>query len=142
MNSLTVNDLTIGYSASFTKTVSETDLYLFAGVSGDFNPAHVNKVHAAGNRFGERIAHGILGASFISTVIGMYLPGAGAIYLGQELHFRAPILIGDTITATATVVEIDVPKNRIKLETVLTNQNGVAVTTGFASVMCPTESVQ
>lgn len=138
MKSYTVTELQLGQSDSFTKTVSETDVYLFAGISGDLNPAHVNQVEAEASRFGGRIAHGILGASFISTVIGMYLPGPGSIYLGQELRFQAPVRIGDTVTATATVTEINVEKNRVRLETVLTNQDGVAVTTGVATVMPPT----
>ena len=138
MKSYTVTELHIGQSDSFTKTVSETDVYLFAGISGDLNPAHVNQVEAEASRFGGRIAHGILGASFISTVIGMYLPGPGTIYLGQDLRFQKPVRIGDTVTATATVTEINVEKNRVKLATVLTNQDGEEVTTGTATVMPPT----
>ncbi|WIY81561.1 MaoC family dehydratase [Propionimicrobium sp. PCR01-08-3] len=136
--SFTINDLTIGQSASFTKTVSETDVYLFAGISGDLNPAHVNQVASEQTQFKGRIAHGILGAAFISTVVGMYLPGPGTIYIGQELRFRRPIHIGDTVTATGTVTEINVEKNRAKLETTITNQDGVVVTTGVATVMPPT----
>ncbi len=137
MQSYTINELTIGQSASFTKTVSESDIYLFAGISGDLNPAHVNEPAAQKTMFKGRIAHGILGAAFISTVVGMYLPGAGSIYVSQDLRFRAPIRIGDTVTATGTVTEIDVEKNRVKLETTLTNQDGVVVTTGVATMMPP-----
>lgn len=135
--SYTVEELAIGQSASFTKTVSESDVYLFAGISGDLNPAHVNQVASEKTQFKGRIAHGILGAAFISTVIGMYLPGPGTIYIGQDLRFRRPIRIGDTVTATGTVTEIDVEKNRVKIETTITNQDGVVVTTGVATVMPP-----
>lgn len=138
MKSYTVTELHIGQSDSFTKTVSETDVYLFAGISGDLNPAHVNQVEAEVSRFCGRIAHGMLGASFISTVIGMYLPGPGTIYLGQDLRFQAPVRIGDTVTAMVTVTEINLGKNRVKLATVLTNQDGAEVTTGTATVMPPT----
>lgn len=140
MKSYSAAELTVGQSESFSKTVSETDVYLFAGISGDLNPAHVNAVTAGASRFGGRIAHGILGASFISTVIGMYLPGPGSIYLSQDLKFRAPIRIGDTVTATATVLEIDLEKSRVKLETTLTNQDGVTLTTGTATVLAPSNS--
>ena len=135
--SMTINEMFVGQQASFTKTVTETDVYLFAGITGDLNPAHVNQVASEKTMFKGRIAHGMLSAGFISTVLGMYMPGPGTIYMGQELKFTAPVLIGDTITATGTVVELNVEKNRCKIETVCTNQDGKVVTTGFATVMPP-----
>ena len=133
----TIDTLNLGDSASVSKTVTETDVYLFAGITGDLNPAHVNEVASSQTMFKGRIAHGMLSAGFISAVLGMYLPGPGTIYLGQELKFTKPVRIGDTITATATVTEMIVEKNIIKLETICTNQNGEVVTKGVATVMPP-----
>ena len=137
MKGIAINEMKIGDSASFTKTVSETDVYLFAGISGDFNPAHVNQTEAEKGMFGKRIAHGMLSAGFISAVLGTLLPGPGTIYMGQELRFTKPVAIGDTITATATVAEMIIEKNRVILDTVCTNQNGEIVIKGKATVMPP-----
>ena len=137
MKGITINEMKIGDSASFTKTVSETDVYLFAGISGDFNPAHVNQTEAEKGMFGKRIAHGMLSAGFISAVLGTLLPGPGTIYMGQELRFTKPVAIGDTITATATVAEMIIEKSRVILDTVCTNQNGEIVIKGKATVMPP-----
>ncbi|MGP1454229.1 MAG: MaoC family dehydratase [Treponema sp.] len=134
---MTINEMKIGQSASISKTVTETDVYLFAGISGDLNPAHTNEVAASKTMFKTRIAHGMLGASFISAAIGMQLPGPGTIYVGQDLKFTAPVHIGDTVTATVTVTELNVEKNRAILETVLTNQDGVVAIKGQAVVMPP-----
>ena len=134
---MTIQEMKIGDHASVTKTVSETDVYLFAGITGDLNPAHTNEVAASKTMFKTRIAHGMLGAGFISAVLGMYLPGPGTIYMGQELRFVKPVHIGDTVTATCTVVDRAEEKNRLKLETVVTNQKGDPVITGFATVMPP-----
>ncbi|MDO5441443.1 MAG: MaoC family dehydratase [Bacillota bacterium] len=133
----TIDTINVGDSASFTKTVTETDVVNYAGVTGDFNPAHINDVEAKKSMFGQRIAHGMLSAGFISAVLGTQLPGPGTIYMGQELKFTKPVHFGDTITATATVVEKNEEKNRLKLETVCTNQDGEVVITGFATVMPP-----
>ena len=134
---MTINEMSVGQSASFTKTVSETDVYMFAGISGDLNPAHINEVASSQTMFKGRIAHGILGASFISAAIGMQLPGPGTIYMSQSLSFKAPVRIGDTVTATVTVKELNTEKGRAMLETKLTNQDGVDVITGEAMVMPP-----
>lgn len=137
MKGITIGEMKIGDSASFTKTVTDTDVYLFAGISGDFNPAHVNQVEAEKGMFGKRIAHGMLSAGFISAVLGTMLPGPGTIYMGQELRFTKPVAIGDTVTATVTVSELIPEKNRALLETVCTNQNGEVVIKGVATVMPP-----
>lgn len=134
---LTMQEIKVGDRSSFTKTVTEADITLFAGYSGDFNPAHINAVEAEQGMFRGRIAHGMLSAGFISTVLGMQLPGPGTIYMGQELRFVKPVYIGDTVTATATVVERNEEKNRLRLETVVINQKGEPVITGFATVMPP-----
>lgn len=133
----TMAQISMGDSASFTKTVTECDIILYAGISGDFNPAHVDAESAKNSMFGQRIAHGMLSAGFISNVLGTQLPGPGTIYLGQELKFVKPVYIGDTVTATATVVERIEEKNRLKLETVVKNQRGEVVITGMATVMPP-----
>ena len=137
MKGITIGEMKIGDSASFTKTISETDVYLYAGISGDFNPAHVNQTEAEKGMFGKRIAHGMLSAGLISAVLGTLLPGPGTIYMGQELRFTKPVAIGDTITATATVAELIPEKNRAILDTVCTNQNGDVVIKGTATVMPP-----
>ena len=137
MKGITISEMKLGDSASFTKTVSEHDVYTYAGLSGDFNPAHVNEVEAQKGMFGKRIAHGMLSAGFISTVLGTQLPGPGTIYMGQELRFTKPVFFGDTITATVTVAELIPEKNRAILDTVCTNQNGEVVIKGKATVMPP-----
>lgn len=133
----TYDELQIGDTASFSKTISETDVYLFAGISGDFNPAHVNEVEASKGMFGKRVVHGMLTASFISTVLAMKLPGPGTIYVGQELQFRAPVFIGDTITATVECIEKLEERKWAKFRTTVTNQEGKVVVTGTATVIPP-----
>lgn len=137
MQGKTIKELNIGDFETFTKTVSESDVYLFAGITGDLNPAHINEVYARNTFFKERIAHGILVSGFVSTVLGMYLPGPGTIYLGQELKFLAPVKIGDTITAKAEVVTIISDKNIVKLRTTCENQDGKIVIEGLATVKPP-----
>lgn len=112
----TIETIKIGDKASFTKTLTETDVYLFAGISGDLNPAHVNQIESKKTMFKGRICHGILVSSLISTVLGMYLPGPGTIYLSQDLKFVAPVKIGDTVTATVEVIERNEERNRLILK--------------------------
>ena len=137
MKGITIEELTIGQSASFAKTVTETDVVLFGGISGDLNPAHFNEEHAKETIFKGRIAHGMLGASFISTVLGMHLPGPGTIYLKQDLKFLAPVRFNDTVTATCSVKEIIKEKNRVIFECRVVNQDGACVIAGEAMVMPP-----
>ena len=137
MTAYTINDLKIGQKSSFTKSIPETDVYLFAGISGDINPAHINEEYAKGTFFKKRIAHGILSGALISAVIGVQLPGPGTIYASQSLNFLAPVYFGDTITSTVEVKEIFKEKNRAVLTTLCTNQNGVVVTKGEAIVLPP-----
>ena len=132
-----LEDVAVGQKAEFTKTITETDVVLFAGITGDFNPAHVNAVDAAEGMFGGRIAHGLLSAGFISTVLAMKLPGPGTIYLSQNLRFLRPVMIGDTVTAKVEVVEIVAPKRRVRLATTVANHRGEAVIDGEAVVMVP-----
>lgn len=133
----TIEELKIGDFEEFSKTISESDIYMFAGISGDMNPAHINEPYAAKTFFKGRIAHGILVGSFISTVIGMKIPGPGTIYLEQHYKFLAPVRIGDTITAKVEVVEIKSEKNKVTLQTRCFNQNGVMVIDGTAVVSPP-----
>ncbi|MGI5949207.1 MaoC family dehydratase [Peptoniphilus sp.] len=133
----TIDELKVGDSASFAKTVTEADAYNYAGVSGDFNPAHINEEYAKNTKFETRIAHGMISAGFISAVLGTQLPGPGTIYLGQELKFTHPVHYGDTITATCTVEELIPEKNRVILKTTCTNQFGYVVIEGKATVLAP-----
>jgi len=129
--------LVVGQRAEMAKTVTETDVVLFAGITGDFNPAHVNAVEAEKSRFGGRIAHGMLSAGFVSATIAMKLPGPGTIYLSQSLRFTAPVRIGDTVTAQVEVVELVAAKRRVRLATRCVNQDGATVLDGEALVMVP-----
>ena len=133
----TYDEIQLGDSATFTKTLSETDIYLFAGITGDMNPAHVDAISAADGMFKQRIAHGMLTASFISTVIAMKLPGPGTIYAGQNLQFRAPVFIGDTVTARIECSEKAEARKWVKFKTTVTNQDGKLVVDGEATVIPP-----
>ncbi len=125
----------LGDSASFSKTVTETDVYNFAGIVGDFNPAHVDEDSSSRGMFGKRVVHGMLVGSFISTVLGMYLPGPGTIYLEQNLNFVKPVFFGDTITAKVIVSDVINPEKGIyKLDTMVVNQNDIEVIRGYAVV--------
>jgi len=138
----TIEELKVGDTARFSKTISESDVYLFAGVTGDLNPAHVNEDYAKDTFFKTRIAHGMLTASFISTVIGTMLPGPGSIYMRQEVSFLAPVKIGDTVTAIVEVAEIIADKRRIRLKTYCINQENKTVVDGEALVSPPRASQQ
>ena len=129
-------DLEVGMSAAYGHTVTEADILLFAGVSGDNNPVHMNEELASASMFGGRIAHGMLSASFISTVFGTRLPGPGSIYLSQTLKFKAPVRIGDTVVARATIKSLTPEKRKALFETVCTVGETV-VLTGEAEIMVP-----
>jgi 3-hydroxybutyryl-CoA dehydratase len=131
-----LSELSQGQSESYARTVTEADIILFAGVSGDDNPVHINEEWASETMFKGRIAHGMLSAGYISTVIGTRLPGPGSIYMSQSLKFRAPVRIGDTVTATVTIREINQEKRRLTLDTVCT-VGETTVIEGEAMVMLP-----
>jgi 3-hydroxybutyryl-CoA dehydratase len=137
MKGKTIDELKVGDAAEFAKTVTESDVYLYAGVTGDLNPAHINEHYAQSTFFKTRIAHGMLTAGFISAVIGTRLPGPGTIYMQQTLRFLAPVRMGDTITARVEVIEIVSEKKRARLKTVCVNQEGVVVLDGEAVVSPP-----
>jgi len=136
MKSYTYDEIQIGQSASVSKTISEYDIYAFAGLTGDFNPAHIDAPYAAGTFFKERIAHGMLIAGFFSAILGMHLPGPGTIFISNTVNFLAPVRIGDTVTATCEVIE-KLEKGRVKLKSTATNQNGETVVCGESLVSAP-----
>ncbi len=142
MEGKTIQDINIGDKDTFTKTVTEYDIYNFAGVTGDMNPMHINHEYAKETPFGSRIAHGILALGFISTVLGTKIPGPGSIYVKQSCQFVKPVLIGDTITATVEVTEKDESKNRVYLRTYCTNQKGEVVLEGEALMIPRKERVK
>jgi len=120
MHGYYLEDLKVGMTAAFGKTVTEADIMAFAGVSGDTNPVHLHEEFAAKTMFKGRVAHGMLSASFISTILGTKLPGPGCIYVSQNIQFKAPVKAGDTVTARATITEIIPEKRRVVLKTVCT----------------------
>ncbi|MUK88466.1 enoyl-CoA hydratase [Ornithinibacillus sp. L9] len=130
---------TIGQSAHFSRTITETDFVMFAGLSGDYNPIHVDKEYATQTFFGERISHGLLTASFLSRLLGMLLPGPGSVYISQTLHFTKPVFIGDTITAHAEVVQINENNRLITLQTTCAKQHGDIVLDGEGVMKLPKE---
>jgi phosphotransacetylase/acyl dehydratase len=138
----TFDELTVGESASLSHTVSQRDIDLFATVTGDVNPAHVDAAFAETDMFHHIIIHGMWGAGLISAVLGTKLPGPGTIYLGQDLRFRHPVSIGDTITATLIVLEKKPAKGDVILDCVCTNQDGKTVITGTATTRAPTEKIR
>ena len=131
-----IEELSVGMTAVFAKTVTEADIVLFAGISGDINPVHLNHEFATETMFEGRIAHGMLTASFISTVIGTKLPGPGAIYLKQSLNFKAPVRAGDTVRARVTITEVIAEKRRIVMDTVATIGDQI-VLDGEATILVP-----
>ena len=133
----TIDQLQKGDYDTFSKTISESDVYLYAGITGDLNPAHVDEEYARNTFFKSRIAHGMLTGGLISTVVGTKLPGPGSIYREQNLVFLAPVRIGDTITARVEIVEVDTEKNKIILHTPCTNQEGTMVVDGKAVINPP-----
>ena len=122
-----LEDMEVGMTAVYAKTVTEADIVLFAGISGDTNPVHLDALFADQTAFKGRIAHGMLSASFISTVLGTRLPGPGGIYLSQSLKFCAPVKAGDTVTARVTVKDVDPDNKRVALDTVCTVGDTVVV---------------
>ena len=134
MDGYAFEDLQVGQTASVGKTITEADILMFAAVSTDTNPVHLDAEAAAQSVFKERVAHGMLSAGLISAVLGTRLPGAGTIYMGQTLRFRAPVKIGDTVTATVEVTGLDAEKKRATLKTTCTVK-GKVVIEGEATVL-------
>lgn len=143
MRGVPYNELKVGDKADFSKTITESDIHSFSAISGDFNPIHVDEVYATtspmGRRMQGRIAQGMLTAALFSGVLAMQLPGKGTVYLSQTCNFRAPVKIGDTVTAQAEVVE-KLEKGRVRLAMTATNQDGTVVVDGEALVIAPREA--
>ncbi len=136
MNTVYLDELSVGQSAQMVRNVTEADIVLFAQVSGDNNPVHLDEAFAAQTPFKTRIAHGMLSAAYISAVIGTQLPGPGTIYMQQALRFKRPVKIGDEVTTIATISEIDPVKGRVSIDTVCL-VGGKPVIEGEALVMAP-----
>jgi 3-hydroxybutyryl-CoA dehydratase len=132
-----IGDVTVGQRAELTRSISESDVLAFAALTGDYNPVHVDAAAAAASSFGERIVHGMLTGSLISTVLAMQLPGPGAIYLSQSLRFLRPVTLGDTVTARVEITAIDTDKRRLTLATTVRNARGKNVIDGEATVQLP-----
>ncbi len=141
MKGKTCKEMNIGDKAEFSKSITEADLIMFAGITGDMNPVHINQEFAKTTVFGKRIVHGILSIGFISNVLGTQLPGPGGIYIKQTCQFLKPVYIGDTITATVEVIGKDEALNRVWLRTFCTNQNDQMVVDGEA-IMMPRKEVE
>lgn len=142
LSNFTYEEISIGQTASYTKQVTEVDIQLFAAVSGDVNPVHLDADYAAGTMFGERIAHGMLTGAIISAALAMELPGPGTIYLSQNLRFRLPVKIGDTITVVLKVTEKHDRRKIVTLDCQASNAAGKVVASGSAEVMAPPEKIR
>lgn len=136
MHELYLEDLHLGQSAEVSREVTDADVRAFARVTGDDNPLHLDEAFASTTPFGGRIAHGMLSAGYISAVLGRHLPGNGAVYLSQTLHFRRPVRIGDTVTARAQITAIDAERGRVTLNTICLVA-GKTVVEGEAQVIAP-----
>ena len=137
---LTFDDIAVGDTAHYSRLVTDREIHLFAAVSGDHNPVHLDPEYAAQTTFGECIAHGMLTGAFVSAAIAMQLPGPGSIYLGQSLQFRAPVMLGDTLTVTLEVTEKHPKKPWVTIACSVVNQNDKVVARGEAQVAAPTEA--
>ena len=135
-------EISIGQSASYSKTVSERDIILFAAVSGDVNPVHLDPAFAATTMFKEPIAHGMFTGAIVSAALALTLPGPGGIYLNQSLSFRAPVKVGDTITVHLKVTEKREDKKYLTIACDVVNQNGKTVATGTAQIMAPAQKMR
>lgn len=131
-----IEKLEIGMFASYAQTITEADIAMFGGVSGDKNPAHFNEEFAQESRFKRRIAHGMISASYFSGILGTKLPGSGCVYTSQTLNFKRPVYIGETVTATVTITEIDEGSRRVKLSTVCKVKKKTVID-GVAEVYIP-----
>lgn len=140
LKNVTYDELGVGDCATFSRTLTENDLILFAAVSGDVNPLHLDADYAEGTAFKGRIAHGMWSGALISAALATTLPGPGTIYLEQNLAFRLPVKLGDALTVKLTVVE-KLPRNRVVIDCDVRNQNDRQVVSGTAKVVAPTESL-
>lgn len=135
-NSIPIEKISIGMSASYSQTITDADIKAFAGISGDHNPVHVSETYASESRFGRRIAHGLISASFFSALFGTKLPGYGCVYASQSLSFKYPVFIGDTVEATVTVKSVDIAKSKVIFDTTC-KVGRKKVITGEAEIYIP-----
>jgi len=142
LSNFTYDEITIGQTARYSKRVEEQDILLFAALSGDLNPVHLDADFAASTPFGERIAHGMLTGAVVSAALAMELPGPGTIYLGQSLRFRLPVKIGDTVTVELEVTDKQDRRKTVTLDCRVRNQDDRLVATGTAEVVAPGEKLQ
>jgi acyl dehydratase len=140
-SNLTIDEIEVGTKATYSKTCSADDVREFAKLSGDVNPVHLDEEYASKTQFGRCIAHGMYTAALVSATVALKLPGPGSIYLGQDMKFRAPVFIGDTITVEMEVESVREDKPIVGLKFVCLNQDGKKVATGSAVVLAPTEKV-
>ncbi|OUS23685.1 3-hydroxybutyryl-CoA dehydratase [Gammaproteobacteria bacterium 45_16_T64] len=138
----TFDELKLGDTTQLIRTVTEKDVLLFAYLSGDVNPIHVDEEYAKTTQFGQRIAHGMFTALLLSTAVATQLPGPGTIYRGQVMKFQKPVFIGDTITADLEVIEMKKRVNLVKIECVMTNQRGEEIFSGVSTAIAPTEKIR
>jgi 3-hydroxybutyryl-CoA dehydratase len=141
MRSVPIDQLTVGEAAESRKTISETDVYLFAGVSGDFNPLHIDAEYAKTTPFGARVAHGPLTFSLCAGLLGTELPGLGTVAVSNQITYEAPVFIGDTIAVRVEVAELDPDRNRATMAVTWRNQNGTQVASGSMVVKPPKVAV-
>jgi acyl dehydratase len=137
MPSLSIDELRLGAAAESRKTISETDIYLFAGITGDFNPVHIDAEYAKKSRFGARVAHGPLTFALAAGLVGMQLPGVGTIAVSNTVRFRRPVYIGDTVATSGEIAAIDPGRNRVTVALTWHNQDGELVAEGEAVVVPP-----
>ncbi|MET0355577.1 MAG: MaoC family dehydratase [Cellvibrio sp.] len=134
-----IAELTVGFAKTYSKTLTEKDILLFAACSGDLNPVHLDKAYAATTPFGEPIAHGMWTGALISAAVATQLPGPGSVYRSQNLTFKNPVKVGDTVTVTLTVSEIKERVRLVLLECEAKNQDGKLIAKGIAEVIAPAE---
>lgn len=139
LNNLVLSEITVGFSKTYSKTLTQKDIILFAACSGDVNPVHLDKDYAATTPFGEPIAHGMWTGALVSAAIATQLPGPGSVYRSQTLNFKHPVKVGDTVTVTLTVSEIKERLKLVVLECEAHNQDGKLIAKGAAEVIAPTE---
>lgn len=138
MSSLQIEDIKIGMSESYSQTITDADVKGFSGISGDKNPVHMDSEYAEKSRYKKRIAHGLLSSSFFSALFGTKLPGEGCVYVAQNLQFKRPVYLGDTVKAIITVTDIDIGKRRVFFDTTCVVKNKKVIT-GTAELYMPKE---
>jgi len=135
-NKIPIEEISVGMEASYSRVITSSDICSFADISGDNNPIHTNEVYAKKSRYGQRVAHGLMTASYFSALFGTKIPGEGCVYVSQSLRFKRPVYVGDNVVATVTVIDIDLSRRRISFKTVCRVGNRI-VTDGEAEICTP-----